>query len=288
MLTDHEMLTGKMPKAWHESLFRKTPDEMEGTAFAGFEEVKKAQAVIDESDTVIGVVSGRHTIVDNREFLSALDIAAGVHGLTVEPTSATYRNGRARYSFQIPELTMQVTGDDSKTSAKLDLRNDHGGTGGLGIDSGYWRWRCTNGMIAGKLSHQRTVRHVGEINVYQFVAEAVAKVKDEFEVHRILAETLAGERHYMYGVDARREQNLAAVNGDKVNPSLVDQIMADTAERYDNYLRTAIRENQRDMGSNLWALTQAVSQTSTHRMPGMNADQWATRQLNRIRQFAGA
>ena len=288
MLTDHEMLAGKMPKAWHETLFRAIPDQMEGTAFAGYEEVKKAQAVLDESDTVIGVVSGRHTIVDNREFLSALDMAANVHGLTVEPTAATYRNGRARYSFQIPELTMQVTNDPSKTSAKLDLRNDHGGTGGLGIDAGFWRWRCTNGLIAGKLSHQRTVRHVGEIDVFQFVAEAVAKVRDEFEVHRIMAETLAGESHYMYGVDADRKQNLAAVNGDKTTPSLVDQIMADTSERYDNYLRTAIRENQLDMGSNLWALTQAVSQTSTHRMPGMNADQWATRQLNRIRTFANA
>jgi hypothetical protein len=177
MLTDHEMLEGKMPKAWHETLFRKTPDEMEDTAFAGYEEVAKAQAVIDESDTVLGVVSGRHTIVDNREFLSALDMAIAAVDLTVEPTSATYRNGRARYSFQIPELTMQVTGDPSPTSAKLDLRNDHAGTGGLGIDSGYWRWRCTNGMIAGKLSHQRTLRHVGEIDVYGFVCEAAPAVR---------------------------------------------------------------------------------------------------------------
>jgi hypothetical protein len=149
-------------------------------------------------------------------------------------------------------------------------------------------------MIAGKLSHQRTLRHVGEIDVYGFVCEAVAKVRDEFDKHRILAEALAAERHHMSGVNVDRDVNLRRVadsreGGPLANTAtLVDQIMADTAERYDNYLRTAIRENERDMGSNLWALTQAVSQTSTHRMPGMNADAWATRQLNRIRQFAGA
>lgn len=286
MLTEHKKLEGMMPKAWHEDVWRANPSgDLDA---ASHEIVPKARLVVDETDTVLATVSNRHTLVQNRDFISALDVAASRLGLTVEPIRADYRNGKARYSFQIPELTMQVDRDPSKTSAKLDLRNDHGGTGGLGVESGYWRWRCVNGLIVGSISHAATMRHTGEIDVLGFVSAALEKVADEFAVHELIAQRLPHTPHHFIGVDRPREDVLKRVaEPDVFTPTLVDEILADTAKRYDEYLRQVMLDNRQEMGDNLWALAQAVSQTSTHRMPGQNADAWATRQLNRIRQVAG-
>ena len=282
MLTDHSLLSGKMPSAWHEEVWRRNPSQ--DLDQAEYELVPKSRLVVDETDNVLGTVSNRHTLVQNRDLLSALDVAAEHLGLQVTPLSSSYRRGKGVYEFHLPELDMQPLGDQSKTTPRVTLKNDHTGTGGLRVLSGWYRLICANGMTIGTVSHRNTVRHTGEIDVWGFVRDALTAVRDEFDVQRLLAENLSHARHQFYGVDDDRETNVERVR--EGQPSLVDLIMADTAERYDAYLRKAMRENQHGIGNNLWALTQAVSQTSTHRMPGANADAWATRQLNRIRQFA--
>jgi len=286
MLTDHPKLKGTMPKAWHEEVWRANPSgDLDA---ASHEVVPKAKLVVDETDTVLGTVSNRHTIVQNRELVSALEVAADRCNIDVEPLVGRYRRGRATYEFHVPTLDMRPFGDPSKTTPRITLVNDHSGTGGLKVLSGWYRLVCTNGLTIGTVLHQNTVRHTGEIDVLGFVQAAVEKIQDEFEVQGLLARNLWAERHHFVGAEKPREEAVKRVSDpDKYTPTLVDQIIADTSARYDSYLRTAMHENRREIGDNLWALAQAVSQTSTHRMPGANADAWATRQLNRIREHVG-
>lgn len=285
MLTDHPILKGTMPKAWHEEVWRANPSgDLDA---ASHEVVPKAKLVVDETDTVLATVSKRHTLVQNRELVSALEMAADRCNLDVQPIVGQYRRGRSVYEFTVPALDMRPLGDPSKTVPKIRLTNDHTGAGGLKVASGWYRLICSNGLTIGTVSHQKTIRHTGEIDVFGFVEEALTRIQDEFDTQRILAETLSQTPHHFAGLDDDRKDNVRYVeDSDNHTPSLVDQILADTAERYDSYLRNAIRENRREMGDNLWALAQAVAETSTHRMPGANADAWATRQLNRIRPLA--
>jgi hypothetical protein len=110
-----------------------------------------------------------------------------------------------------------------------------------------------------------------------FVTPALLKLQDRFETERIVAEALAQQAQ---------------------DKELVEQIVASAADRYEGDIRRAVRENAREMGSNLWSLSQAVAEISTHRMQlrangetrtGFNAaaDTWATANYNRIRQYAG-
>lgn len=276
MLTEHGRLAGTMPTAWTETAHRVDGDHVEATRF---------KLVCDEINGPLGAVTERYALVQNRELVAALDVAASQQGLTVEPVRATYRNGRASYRFAVPDLEFRANGDTSLTQATIDLRNDYRGSGGLHIMSGWYRLICTNGLVVGVTAHKNLVRHTGTIDVYTFVADAVAKLRDEFEVQRVMAETLAAQRyHAPTGIPTREESRKAIEAG---VGTLVDTIISDTAERYVPALAQALWENERDMGPNLWAVTQAVAEVSTHRMRGFAADEWATRQLRTVREFAG-
>ncbi len=284
MLTEHKLLEGKLPVAWLEAAFRRTEDPdanyLDGNEF----EETRFQIVCDERTGPLAAVSGRYALVQMREMIAALDLAAEEHGVTLDPTSATYRNGRGVYDFRCPDLEFRVPGDASATYGTISLSNDYRGAGNLTGMSGWFRWLCTNGLYVGTMASQHKRRHVGNIDVYAIVGDLVAGLRDRFEVERVLAETLAKRPYFEPILPSVAEAKRTVA--DSPVPTLVDSIMADTAVRYEKYLHTAIRENQREMGNNLWALTQAVAETSTHRMPGFAADEWATRQLTRIREFA--
>ena len=277
MLTEHKILEGKMPTAWTEPAHR----ELDGE---GFEETR-FRLVCDEVTGPLAAVSDKYALVPMRDVISALDLAADAHSIELEPIEASYKSGRGEYKFRAPGLAFQAPGDPSITQATISIGNDYRGMANLSGMAGWFRWVCKNGLYAGTMAGQVKRRHVGTVDVYGLVGGLVAGLRDTFEVQRILAETLARTHYVAPRLIPTVEEAKEQVKGSDA-PTLIAQIMADTAERYEQYFRTAVHENQREMGTNLWALAQAVSETSTHRMPGFTADEWATRQLNRIRKHA--
>lgn len=292
MLTQNKVLEGKLVHAWKEPAYREMRDKDNNV----LHDATRVSLVIDETDAVLGAVTDRYTLVRNRDLVSALDIAADSLGVALEPTKALYRNGRATYHFRAPDLTIKAPGDPSVTTGLVILTNDYRGGGGLGIKSGMFRIVCTNGLVVGKIAHQDLLRHVGEIDIYAFVRDGLQRLVDQFDVNRVLASTLAAHNYAGLEADTVRIRNRAMAQSlvqeaidAKVTPGLVPAILADTPERYHRYIRDAVGEEAQVMGANLWALAQLVARTATHAMPATAAaDDWATRQLNRVREFANA
>lgn len=278
MLTNHKVLEGKLFASWLETSKR---ENGESTRF---------KFVVDETDDVLAAVTSRYTLVQNRELVSALDMAASERNLDITPTRANYKNGHSMYKFQMPGMEFTAPGDPSVTKAGIILQNDYRGNGGLVIGAGLYRKACTNDLTIGRVAHVDTMRHVGKIDVYAFVSNALDALVSEFEVNRLLAETLANTPYRVATLPGSREaaqkEVKAALDANRV-AELVTAILADTADRYHGALRTAIREDARDMGDNLWAVVQSVARVATHDMPAIEAaTTWATRQANRVREFA--
>lgn len=290
MLTQNKILDGKLVHAWKEPAYRELRDKDNNVSH----DETRVSLVIDETDAVLGAVTDRYTLVRNRDYVSALDVAASELGVALEPTKAQYCNGRGLYQFKAPDFVMQAPGDPSKTTGLVILTNDYRGNGGLGIKSGMFRVVCTNGMVVGKIAHQDLLRHVGEIDIYAFVREGLQRLVDQFDVNRLLVSTLAThpynglQRDILAIEDRAAAQRMvdAAVDA-KHTPDLIPAILADTPDRYHQYIKQVVGEETQVMGANLWALAQLVARTATHRMPETaTADDWATRQLNRVREYA--
>jgi hypothetical protein len=297
MLTDNPILKNALVASHTEPTYRQT--EKDGRIEFNDERFK---FVVDEGDNVLATVTNQYKLVQNREFVAALDMAADEVGVSLTPDLATYHNGRSRFEFNVPDMRFKVGNDPSDTQGRIILSNDYRGQGGLGISSGWFRLICSNGMIVGEIAHKDTRRHVGDIDVYGFVLKGLRKFEERWQAERIIAETLAaapaadviradwnrGRKAAQDGLKlARREGN---------TPDLVDQILADTSERYHAELMMSIDRNAEEMGETFWAMAQAVSEVATHRMQmrangeprthfNFTADTWATRQLGRMREL---
>lgn len=277
-LTDSKQFEGKLVHAWTEDSYRKRPVDPSNASFTIPEayDSQRFKYVIDEQDHVLASVTDQYTLVTNRDFVSAVDIAADELGIEVEANRGSYVNGRSHYRLVLPGHSMRIPGDESVTKATLDIQNDYRGGGSLKLLAGWFRMICTNGLIVGEIASSNSQRHVGEIKLMEFVMPALAKIADRFEVERVIAEALQRQ---------------------KADADLVEAIVADSADRYEADIRRAVRENARSMGDNLWALSQAVSEIATHRMQtradggtrtnfNSAADTWGTRQYNRILEHA--
>ena len=277
-LTDSTKFKGSLTHAWLEPCKREVEIlDAQGRPAGRKHDTERFNFIVDESGTPLATVTEKYTLVTNREFVSAVDMAADELGLKVEAERGKYNNGRSYYKLVLPNLSMQVPGDASVTKATIDIQNDYRGGGSLKLLAGWFRMVCENGLVVGEIASRDIKRHTGDIDLMEFVKPALCKVSDRFEAERLIA---------------------LALQKETIESTLVEEIVADAADRYEADIREAVRTNTRDIGPNLWALSQAVSQISTHRMQeratgeartGFNAaaDTWATRQYNRIREFAG-
>jgi hypothetical protein len=305
MLTDHKTFEGTLVSAWDEPTYRRRDCLPTHTSDGTRYEAQRHRFIVDEQDAVLGVVSDRYKLVQNRDLVAALDLAASEVGVNVEPVKVWYSNGRSGYDFRCPDYVLRPRGDTSNTTGLIRLTNDYRGQGGVGFLSGWFRLVCTNGLVVGEIAHRQLYRHTGDIQelVYETMVANVRAFRDNFEVQRVIAETLGNAD--LPPVSPQRWANLgdqtAARNEVRDNPDtdLVNKLLADTAERYHQDLARAIRDNVSSIGRTYWALAQAVAEVATHRLQrrqngapraryNPSADEWATRQLNRILEEVGA
>ena len=297
-LTDSRVFEGKLTEAWTEPTWRQKDIEDSMGVFVKYDP-QRFQFVVDEEDEVLATVSDDYLLIQNRELVSALDMAAEDLGIVVDPLRGSYVNGRSNYTFTIPKYSQKIGNDPSETIMTLNLRNDYRGGGSLKMLAGWFRIFCENGQVVGEVAAEASRRHVGTFNPFEWIHARLARIGEQFEANLLIAEVLADTSHESsaFATDfyRGREGALEAVaHGDA---SLVEQILADTAERYHKDFRAAAQRNFRDIGHNLWALAQAVSEVATHRLQqtatgkprakyNTAADAWGTAQYNRIVEYA--
>lgn len=292
-LTSDPKFTGKLVAAWQEPCYRVEaethPIEMKETRF---------RFVVDEMDNEIATVSDRYTLVQNRDLISAFDLAAEELGIRLEVEQAEYHNGQSFYKLRLPDYTFKAKGDTSKTEATVDVRNDYRGNGGLKALFGWFRLVCTNGMVIGEVVKMNAKKHVGQIDLMEFARSGLKKIVARYEAEKLIADTLIDieapgfyPRSQEDAKEALKDKELAE------DKRLVLSILADTPNRYHNDLEKALGDYRRELGDNLYSMVQAITDISSHRMQmrangedrthfNTSADDWATRQIARIRKYA--
>lgn len=294
MLTQNKKFEGKLVEASLEPAYRQWVEPVTPTAANPFPQktvtltkATRFKLVVDEMDDVIGAVSDKYTLILNKDLISAVDLAADELGIRLEVESATYHNGHSRYYLRTPNMRFRPDGDGSYTEGQIVIDNDYRGNGGIRIMTGWFRLICSNGQIIGQIASQSNTRHVGEIDILKTVKRALEQYTGAFEANQLLAETLAiayfNPSNGWAGDRATAQALVEDASKDGGKPYLIDEIAADTADRYQKPLQDAVVRYGEELGGNLWALAQAVSDVATHEMNGRFApDDWATRQLNRI------
>ena len=220
------------------------------------------KGIVDQNGDQLAAVTDRYALVQNIDVARAVRDALYDNGIEkgqAKRGRAMYSNGHTRFDVHLPEEGFHVPGDPSKISPTIQVGNDYRGAGGLTLRMGAFREVCVNGMIAFVATHSMKLRHVGNLGydmIYGQISEAVSgalqDAQDQREVAILLAESA-------------------------VPQAWVDELLEETAKRYQPALATALGTNTEAIGSNAWAVAQAISEVATHNMPtSWAAEAWAT------------
>ncbi len=220
------------------------------------------KGIVDAHGTQLGAVTEKYALVQNMTVAKAVADALhdnGIERRDIRRGRARYGNGKTRFDIHLPSEAFSVPGDSSEITPTIQVGNDYRGAGGLNIGQGAFREVCTNGMVAFVVAHALRMRHIGDLSyatIYPQVSEAIQCTLQEAQDQREVAGLLA---------DTAQDQ------------SWVDDLLENTAKRYQPALARALGDNTTELGANSWAVAQAISEVATHDMPSSwAAEQWAT------------
>jgi hypothetical protein len=237
---------------------------------------------------VLACLTDQYRLVTNLELLDTFGRVADTLGTEIVPRKGTYWGGRASYQFDLPGLAFTPSGDTSPTVPVLYLGNDYRGQGNLTLAIGWLRLVCTNGARRLVMASSATRRHVGQFSLTEWIGRALQAGIDAAQVEGVLAEALATTPAPVIEVYTSQQGAAHSVRRARemdTPPSLSSLIYADTATRYHADLSDSIGRYMHELGPNLWALAQAITDVSSHRMqerrdggprtrPNMGADDW--------------
>lgn len=234
-------------------------------ATAGELTLSRFDTIIDDNGYECGAVSDHYTLIRNQDLVAAVDLASDEIGIELECGPASYHNGRSRFSFYPPD-EYRVAGDPSGIRTQIEIGNGYGGRANISGMSGAFRLICTNGMVIGQVHQAISRKHTGEISVMEVILALLTELVNQADKHQEVV------RH------------ASEISADQVR---LDPVFKHTAPRYQKQLHDAIMSNTAEIGNNVWAITQAISEVATHDMPGWNATEWQRTQTNRVLVAAG-
>lgn len=245
-------------------------------------EATRFSIIKDSNGYHVGAVSDRYTLIRNADLIEAIDLASDSLGVPLTVERCLYRHGKTSMDFTLPD-DFRISGDPSNLKPLIQIGNDYGGGGSLTGKAGVFRVVCTNGLYVGEQTQHNTQRHVGNINIYDFVYGLVDGLIKRAEVNKVIAETTQDMPFEWQagGGNTYHSEALAS------NDALLYEIIENTADRYRQPLREAITMNRDEIGHTVWALLQAVSEVGTHNMRGWAAQKWTRNTSNLILEHVG-
>ena len=239
-------------------------------------------ATVDERGAVLASVTKRYRVQQPREMVSAVDMALDAHGVVGEVRASKYAGGRFSCTVALPELGWQTSTRSSKVVPELLLSTDHACAQSVRMLGGLWVSVCENGMVVGEVIEDARHRHTKSLDVFKMAQKVVGGLRDWAEVERVCAEELAKTWYPLSKVPSRE----AALEVKVEDRKLLQRLLTSAPARYEDALGKAIIENGATQGDNLWALTQAVTEVSTHVMRGVAAEVWGMQAAQAIRLAA--
>lgn len=205
-----------------------------------------------ETNSVIGIVSNRYSVVQNAEMYGAVDSAFAEFGLT--PTSERHhvvRGGSRIFSeFNFRETTRKLAVGDT-VGLRVTMQNSFDGSRLAQLSCGSLRLICLNGAVSLEHATGLSYRHNGaELDidsVRRAMANSIGQFDKTIEVYNRLAEVEISQDNGSALITRFERSNIMA-------------------ERVANRVRNvwAKPTYKEDSDRNLWNLYNAVTQVATH------------------------
>jgi hypothetical protein len=269
MFTEHSALENVMVDA-----------EVRGMAFIQ-EDIKghprwqdcSAQAVVDfptGKDTeprFLKAMSEKYTLINNRELVSAFDLALEGAGINAEPIRSRYHKGKSWMEFNLTDHEFKVPGDKSPIVPSIHIQNNYRGGGSVYFDGGLYRFVCKNGMKIGQTIIEVRRRHVGDVasEIMAMCNHVVMQMEQTIVVQELTAE-LAQKRE---------------MTSKEIEES-IDRVLANIADRHEEKVKSAIQSNMNELGHNAWGFIQGISEVQTHELGGIAHIEWRDSQIDSL------
>jgi hypothetical protein len=225
------------------------------------------KAIIDAKGSILGVVSSNYRVVQTQEVLDNFTKSVVNSGLDLEglQVSHSVKGARSATSFIFPKHVVETKVGDS-TQLRIVARNSHDGSWLLRADVGGFRIACANGQVHGDFLNAFKSRHTSGLDF----ANIDGGLHTSLDMFASIGQTWLKYR----GVKISKEQAMKAIlqyfHRELKEGEVLEELMTRKSQRSDLY--ETFNKYSDEMGSNVLALYNAMTDHATHRTKSIDGE----------------
>ena len=218
-------------------------------AMIGYDQVTKHKAIVNpETEQIVSVVGSGYQLVQNADVFPQFEDAIRLSGLDSNgmerDIQTSHGGGRTVVSYTFPEHKVQVKEDDY-VDLKLTILNSYDTSWRFRVLGGAFRLLCANGMIVGDTFLEYSGKHTASLDTERAIAN--------------LDNSLQG---FLATADLWKQYPKVKVN--EVQVASVFDTLAKGSKAMLKYLDECHKMYVDELGSNLWALFNTLTEWSSH------------------------
>jgi len=218
-------------------------------AMIGYDQVTKHKAIVNpETEQIVSVVGSGYQLVQNADVFPQFEDAIRLSGLDSNgmerKISTSHGGGRTVVSYTFPEHKVEVKEDDW-VDLTLTVLNSYDTSWRFRVLGGAFRLLCANGMIVGDTFLEYSGKHTASLDTERAIAN--------------LDTSLQG---FLASADMWKKYPKVKIN--EVQAASVFDRLAKGSKTMLKYLDECHKMYVDELGSNLWALFNTLTEWSSH------------------------
>ena len=218
-------------------------------AMIGYDQVTKHKAIVNpETEQIVSVVGSGYQLVQNADVFPQFEDAIRLSGLDSNgmerDIQTSHGGGRTVVSYTFPEHKVQVKEDDY-VDLKLTILNSYDTSWRFRVLGGAFRLLCANGMIVGDTFLEYSGKHTASLDTERAIAN--------------LDNSLQG---FLATADLWKQYPKVKIN--EAQAASVFDRLAKGSKTMLIYLDECHKMYVDELGSNLWALFNTLTEWSSH------------------------
>lgn len=225
----------------------------------------KVATIRADTGEPLGIVSPTYKVVTNEQAFTSFAQALDNLGIDLEGATplVEYSHGGAKTLVQLvlPSLTWEEPNGNGKTAFRMIMKNSYDGSWKLEAFGGGLRGACMNGQVFGNWMARYASRHVRSLSI-KAASEKIAMAFDMWEKNKLMWDQM--QNAHISNVDAfvicaayAKQPKLLELGYDK----------AVKEEKWGRTLDSVFNQwtlERKALGSNVWALYNALTHHATH------------------------
>lgn len=273
----HEFESGFFVRepAWHGlgTVVQNAPTSKEALQLAGLDwNVSQGEVVVngivipgykanlrDTDQSVLGIVSDKYKIVQNKEAFDFTDALLG-EGITYE-TAGSLKNGKTTWILAKMDQ-VKVLGD--KVDPYICFTNTHDGTGAVRVCMTDVRVVCNNTLSLALQHAKRTwsVRHIGDIASKKMEAAETLRLAKQYNTElNIFAEAMVKEKL------SSSQQEVIISNLFPITEDMSDRQKRNITENKEDFMVCMLAPDLLNFLNTKWQIIQAATDYVSHKIP---------------------